>query len=110
VNYSFPASPAKRWCSIHGLLSQCTEVTGVRYVIARDVAAGSVQFGPTSSLNGVQWAKAFTEALETGKPEWLDSVTKKFRKENLVLVTNGTRAVMVLPNEMAREFQRKGAN
>src|SRR5436190_18076046 len=57
LSYSFPAS-AKGRCSIHGLLNQCTDVTGVRYVIASDVAAGSVQFGPTNTLNGAQWVKA----------------------------------------------------
>lgn len=108
-NYSFPATP-KRGCSIYGLLSQCMEVTGVRYVVAKDVAAGSVEFGSTNTLNGAQWAKAFTEALESGRPEWWDSQTKAFRKENLILVTNGARTVLVLPKEMAHEFQRKRAD
>jgi len=107
LTYSFPSSPTLHSCSIHGLLIQCTEVTGVRYVIARDVAAGSVEFGPTNTLNGAQWTKAFTEALETGQPEWWDSRTKTFRKENLVLLTNDARMVLVLPSEMAGEFQRK---
>lgn len=107
LTWSFPASPARRVCSIHALLGQCTEVTGVRYVIAKEVAGGSVEFGPTNTLNGAQWVKAFTEALETGQPEWLDPRTGRFRKENLVLLTNSARMVLVLPNEMARELQRK---
>src|SRR5438876_1769578 len=64
--YSFSASPTNR-CSIHGLLNQCMEVSGVRFVIARDVAGGSIQFGHTNSLNGLQWVTAFTEALRTGE-------------------------------------------
>ena len=69
------------------------------------MAAGGVMFGTTNTLNGAQWVKAFTEALQTGQPEWWDSQTKKFRKENLVLVTNGPRMVLVLPREMLGEFQ-----
>ena len=110
LTWSFPASPARRPCSIHALLNQCTEVTGVRYVIVREVAGGSVDFGPTNTLNGAQWAKAFTDALETGQPEWLDPRTGKFRKENLVLLTNSACTVLVLPNEMAHELQRKRGN
>ncbi len=108
LSYSFGASPAAR-CSIHGLLNQCMEVGGVRYVIAKDVAAGSVMFGPTNTLNGAQWVKAFTEALQTGQPEWWDSHAQKFRKENLVLLTNDARTVLVLPKDMAGEFQPKAA-
>ena len=106
LTFSFPASPKGR-CSIHGLLNQCMEVTGVRYVIAREVAAGSVEFGATNTLNGAQWAKAFTTALETGQPEWWDSAARKFRHENLVLLTNDAKTVLVLPSEMAQEFRRK---
>ena len=106
LTYSFPPSPTNG-CSIHGLLTQCMEITGVRYVIARDLAAGgTVRFGHTNTLNGAQWVMAFAEALQTGQPEWWDSQTKTFRKENLVLLTNNARTVLVLPNEMAREFQR----
>ena len=104
LNYSFGASPTNR-CSIHGLLNQCMEVSGVRFLIAKDVAAGGVMFGTTNTLNGAQWVKAFTEVLQTGQPEWWDSQAKRFRKENLVLVTNGPRMVLVLPRELLGEFQ-----
>jgi hypothetical protein len=83
------------------------EVSGLRYVIAKDVAAGSVQFGHTNTLNGTQWVKAFTDALQTGQPEWWDSQARKFRKENLFLLTNSATTVLVLPKEMADEFQRR---
>jgi len=108
LNYSFGASPTNR-CSIHGLLNQCTEVTGVRYVIAKDVAAGTVMFGATNTLNGAQWVEAFTRALQTGQPEWWDSQAKMFRKENLVLVTKDARTVLVVPQDMAGEFQHRAA-
>ncbi len=103
--FSFPACPVSR-CSIHGLLNQCMEVSGVSYLIPKDVAAGTVQFGHTNVLNGGQWVAAFTEALTNGQPEWWDSRAKGFRKGNLILVTNGPRTVMVLSQEFVHEFQK----
>ena len=108
LSYSFGASPTNR-CSIHGLLNQCMEVTGTRYAIAKDVEAGTVMFGPTNTLNGAPWVKAFTEALQTGQPEWWDSHTGKPRKENLVLLTNDARTILVLPRDMVGEFQHKAS-
>jgi hypothetical protein len=108
VSYTFPAHPMAR-CGIHSLLNQCMEVNGVRYVIARDVASGTVFFGNTNSLTGPQWVLAFTDALQHGEPEFLDMQTKKFRKENLVLVTNSPTTVLVLPQSMAAEFQNSTA-
>lgn len=104
--YSFGAAPTNR-CSIHGLLNQCMEVTAVRYVIAKDVAAGSVMFGHTNALNGIQWVAAFTEALRSGQPEWWDSQAGRFRHENLVLIAKDARTVLVLPRAMAQEFQTR---
>jgi len=108
LNWSFGATPTTL-CSLQ-LLSQCTEVTGVRYVIARDVAAGGVVFGHTNVLNGAQFVAAFTEALQTGKPGWWDQKTGKYRKENLVLLTNDPRTVLVLPQEMVAEFRPRKAH
>lgn len=93
-------------CSIHGFLSQCTEVSGVHYVIAKEVAAGLVGFGNTNTLTAPQFVQAFTQALQTNQPEWIDLLAGVRRKENLVLVTNDTKTVLVLPVAMARAFQR----
>lgn len=106
---SFPASPTNRY-SIHGLLNQCMEVNGVRYVILKEVAAGSVQFGHTNTMNGTQWVAAITEALQQGRPEWWDSQARQFRRENLVLVTNNARTVLVIPKTMLREIRRRKAD
>jgi hypothetical protein len=86
------------------------EVTGVRYVIAKDVAAGTIQFGHTNTLNGTQWVAAFTDALQNGQPEWWDSQAKRFHKENLVLITNDLRTVLVLPKAMVQEFRTRRAD
>lgn len=109
MSYSFAASVTNR-CSIQGLLNQCMQVTGVRYAIPIDVAAGTVEFGHPNTLNGVQWAKAFTDALQTGLPEWWDSKARTFRKENLVLMTNDASMVLVLPKELVGEFQKRQAD
>ncbi len=95
------------FCSIHGLLNQCDEVTGRRYVIFKDVASGIVRFGHDQPLNGEQWVAAFTHALQTGKPGWNDSKSGKWREENLVVLTNDAKTVLVIPPEMAKEFQSK---
>ncbi|HYG34604.1 MAG TPA: hypothetical protein VEC99_07470 [Clostridia bacterium] len=88
-------------------MNQCTQVSGVRYVIAREVAAGTVEFGHTNTLSGPQWVQAFTDALQHGQPEWWDPQAQKFIKENLVLVTNNARTVLVLPKAIARELQNQ---
>ena len=104
---SFPATDGTNPCLIGGLLNQCARVSGLRYEIDSHVAAGTVQFGHTNTLNGEQWVRAFTDALQTAQPEWIDSQTKKGRKENLVVLTNDVGTIFVLSKEMADEFQRR---
>ena len=102
---SFPASPT-RGCSISGLLNQCMAMTGYHYLIDKDVSAGSVQFGNSETLNGLQWAAAFENALQTGRPEWWDSTRKVMRRENLVLIKfPKKKIVLVLPREKAAKYQ-----
>jgi hypothetical protein len=109
MRYSvFPPGRATK-CSIHGLLSQCTEISGVRYVITKEVAAGEVDFGATTTLTAPQFVQAFTQALQTNQPEFINFRTQRRYKENLVLLTNDARTVLVLSKAMAREFER-GAN
>jgi hypothetical protein len=43
---SFPARPVQP-CSIQGLLSQCMEMSGTKYLIAVEVLGGAVDFGHT---------------------------------------------------------------
>jgi hypothetical protein len=105
VRYSFSGTKTNA-CSIHGLLNQCTDMTGIEFLIAKDVAAGTVQFGHTNTLSGDQWTGAFLEALQKGQPQWWDSKLKAFRTENLVLITNDAKTIFVLPGDMAHEFAR----
>jgi hypothetical protein len=105
--YLFGATPLTNLCLIQGMLNQCMEVSGVRYLMPPFVAAGSVRFGSTNALNGPQWVAAFEKALQTGTPEWWDAEQKKMRDENLVLIRfPEQRTVLVLPQDKAAEFQR----
>lgn len=108
ANSMFTASPTTR-CSIYGLLNQCTGVTGVRYVIPRDISAATIMFGNTNTLTGPQWVRAFTETIEHSQAEFWDQQTTTMRKENLVLLTNSPRTVLVLPKSRLSEFQRQAA-
>ena len=92
-------------CSIHGLLNQCMEMSGVRYLIDKNVANGSVNFGHSNALTGSQWIAAFENALQTGQPEWFVPERNEFRKENLVLVRYDTKTVLVLPVERATQYR-----
>ena len=103
LNYSFTVSPV-RGCSINGLLNQCMEVSGWRYLIDTNVAAGSVQFGCAKAMNGKEWVAAFENTLQTEKPEWWEN--KHMRRENLVLIRfPEQKTVLVLPKEKATKYQ-----
>jgi len=107
TKHLFPPTPTTNRCSVQGLLNQCTGVTGERYLMPPFVAAGTVRFGNTNTLNGPQWVSAFENALQTGTPEWWDAEQKKMRDENLVLIRfPEQKTVLVLPQEKAAEFQR----
>jgi RNA polymerase sigma factor (sigma-70 family) len=105
LNTTFPASPPQR-CSVAGLLNQCMDLSGWRYLIDKDVAAASVEFGNARVLNGEEWIKAFENVLQTNTPEWWDAKAKHFRKENLVLLRYpGQKTVLVLPKDRAAKYR-----
>ena len=104
--WSFGASP-KMDCSVQGLLNQCSEVTGTRYLMSLEVTAGSVQFGNTNTLNGPQWVTAFETALQTSDVEFWDQKLKRMRHEPLVLLRfPAQKTILVLPASEVTEFQR----
>ncbi len=105
--WSFPGAGLKP-CSIHGLLNQCQEITGNRYLIDKNAAAGSVQFGSTNTLNGEQWVAAFEKALQSDAAQWWDPSAKGFVKGPLVLIRYPEfQTVLVAPRERAAELQRR---
>jgi|GEM_PF-6008514 len=105
LNYTFPITPVQR-CSISGLLNQCMQLSGWRYLIDKEVAAGSVKFGDSKVLNGEEWLTAFENALQTNTPEWWDAKLKRQRQENLVLIRyHKLKTVLVLPKDKATKYQ-----
>ena len=105
LNYSFPATPVQG-CSVSGLLNECMEVSGWRYLIDTEVSAGSIEFGCPRSYNGQEWVTAFENALQTNRPEWWAARQKRFRKENLVLIRfPKDKVVLVLPADKAAKYR-----
>jgi hypothetical protein len=105
LNYTFPITPIQG-CSIGGFLDQCMQVSGNRYLVDRQVPAGSVQFGCPQVFNGEEWVSAFENALQTGTPEWWDAKLKRQRQENLVLIRYPEqRTILVLPRDESAKYQ-----
>ena len=105
--WSFPASPVQL-CSIDGLLNQCMEVTGTRYLIAVEVA-GAVEFGSTNALKGAQWVAAFEHAIETSDPVvCYDYVKKRNFQDTLLLIRERPGVVKVVPRTKLAEYQKAG--
>ncbi len=105
LNSSFPISSVQR-CSISGLLDQCMELSGWRYLVDKEVSAGGVKFGNSKVLNGEEWLTAFENALQTNKPEWWDAKLKRQRQENLVLIRyHQQKIVLVLPKDKASKYR-----
>jgi hypothetical protein len=106
TNTTYAASPVVP-CSIQGLLNECMQTSGTRYMMPLDVAAGSVHFGNAIALDGRQWIDSFESALQTNTPEWWDFKAKRRYYENLVLIRYPEqKTVLVLPASAAREFRR----
>ena len=104
--WSFSPSPTNA-CSIQGLLNQCMEVNGTRYLMPIGVAAGLVQFGNTNVLDGPHWVSAFENALRSDRVQCWDPLTKRTGPEHLVLLRfPAQKVVVVLPAKAVVEFER----
>jgi hypothetical protein len=105
--YTFPARPVGS-CSIVGLLNQCMEISGTRYLIAVEIA-GAVEFGSTNALNGAQWVAAFEHAIETSDPVICWDYTKKRKFDDTLLLIREKRGVVkVVPRSKVAEYQKEG--
>jgi hypothetical protein len=106
TRWTFAASPVSG-CSVQGLLNQCMEVNGTRYLMPIGVAAGVVQFGNTNALDGPHWVEAFEKALQSGNVQCWDPQTKRTGPDQLVLLRfPAQKVVVVLPARAAAEFER----
>jgi hypothetical protein len=107
ATFSFPASPVTP-CSIHGLLNQCMEVTGTRYLIAVEIGGG-VDFGNTNTLSGAQWVAAFEHAIETSDSVMCYDYAKKQNfQDTLLLIRERPGLVKVVPRSKLAEYQKAG--
>jgi hypothetical protein len=105
--YSFPATPV-RLCSIDGLLSQCMEVGGTRYLIAVEIA-GAVEFGNTNARNGAQWVAAFEHAIESSDPVvCYDYAKKQNFQDTLMVIRERPGVVKIVPRTKLAEYQNAG--
>ena len=105
--YTFPASRAQL-CSIDGLLNQCMEVSGTRYLIAVEIA-GVVEFGHTNALNGTQWVAAFEHAIETSGPvTCYDYARKRNFQDTLLVIRERPGVVKIVPRTKLAEYQKAG--
>jgi hypothetical protein len=106
-HFSFRGSPAPMRCSIHGLLNQCQDVSRAQFFVDKQVASGSVMFGPTNTLSGPQWVTAFTNAVQTGEVEWYDVNENRFRKDNPVFIALGKNSYLVLPKDRLEKYGKQ---
>jgi hypothetical protein len=84
---------AERSCKIHGLLNDCSQVTGTRYLIAREARADSIDFGHATTLNGTQWVAAFEQVLH---------------QNGYKTVCESSGVVKVIPEKIMAEYQKAG--
>lgn len=103
----FPPCPVQL-CSIQGLLNQCMVTSGTKYLIAVEVLGGTVNFGHTNKLNGVQWVSAFEQAL-TNQPIWFyDYANKRGFNDSLLLIRERKDLVKIVPRSKLSDYQAAG--
>lgn len=84
------------------------EATGTRYLIAVEVG-GTVEFGTTNVLNGVQWVQAFEHAIESSKSVICYDYAKKRNFEDTLLVIHERPGlVKIVPSTKLAEYQKAG--
>lgn len=92
AGHSFPPR-ADRRCGIHGFLNQCSQVTGTRYLMAREARGDSIDFGHARTLNGTQWVAAFEAALQ---------------RNGYAVVRERSGSVKIIPQDMMTDYQQAG--
>jgi len=100
--------PDLKW-AIQALLNHCMETSGTRYLLDKDLAGATLQFGYNRTPNGKDFVVSVEGALQTGPPvEWWElPLARKLRRENLVLIkVPGKNEVLVLTKEKAARYQR----
>ncbi len=89
---SFPPL-AEQLCDVYSLLNQCMQLTGTRYLLAREAVGRPVRFGYATTLNGAQWLSAAEQTLQ---------------KSGLVLIHETPKRVKVIPKEVTEAYREAG--
>ena len=102
---SEPPQPATKW-RVQLLLNMCTDLSGTRYLMSRELAAGTVLFSTTNRMNGPQFMTAIEDTVCHSNVNWLDS-SNVMRKEPLALLRfPEEKTVVVLPKSEVADFLR----
>lgn len=107
ATYSFPPF-SNQLFSIQGMLNQCTEVSGTRYLIAVEIA-GTVNFGSTNTLSGSKWTAAVEHTLETtDKVLCYDYARTRNFQDSLLLIRESPGEVKIVPRTKLAAYQSAG--
>ncbi len=102
---SISAQPASKW-GVQQLLNMCTGLSGVSYLMSGDLAAGTVSFGTSNTMNGPQFMSAIEDTVCRNNVIWLDS-SKGRRTEPLALLRfPEQKTIVVLPKSEVADFLR----
>jgi hypothetical protein len=102
---SISAQSASKW-GVEPLLNICTGYSSTRYLMSKDLAAGTVSFGTTNTMNGPQFISAIEDTVSRSNVTWLDS-SHAWRTEPLALLRfPEAKTVVVLPKSEVADFLR----
>lgn len=90
--------------ALHGissLLTPCMEITGKKYLIAREVIY--VEFGHTNALNGTQWVAAVEALLQSAQVQCYRPGSNDWRERLLLIREEGV--VKVVPPSRLADYQ-----
>jgi hypothetical protein len=102
---SISAQPVTKW-GVASLLNMCGNYSGTRYLISKDLAAGTVPFGNTNTMNGPQFISAIEDTISRSNVNWQDS-SQVWRTEPLALLRFPEyKTIVVLPESEVADFLR----
>lgn len=84
------------------------ETSGTKYLIAVEVLGGTVDFGHTNTLNGVQWVSAFEQALTNQSVSCSDFADRRRFSDTLLLIHERPDLVKVVPRSKLSVYQAAG--
>jgi len=99
-----PGTPVEIGCN------SCSQASGIRYFMPIGVAVAMVPFTVSTPMKGGAYIAGFEKAMTNAPIDCLNTATGKHEPQQLVLIRfPAQRAVLVLPQGEAAEFQRTNA-